>query len=53
MPKKGEYVRFKNFERKKSPTMIYANFESILESENNGKKKTDDSYTNKYQNHVA
>ena len=31
MPKKGEYVRFKNYERKvKSPFMIYAHFDSIL-----------------------
>ena len=30
-PKKGEYVKSKNFERKiKSPFMIFANFESIL-----------------------
>ena len=30
MPKKGEYVNFKNFCRKiKSPFMIYADFESI------------------------
>ena len=34
MPKKGEYVRFKNYDRKiKSPFMIYADFESILLSE--------------------
>ena len=31
MPKKGEYVKFKHFERKiESPIMIYADFESIL-----------------------
>ena len=31
MPKKGQYVRFKNFERKiKSPFIIYADFKSIL-----------------------
>ena len=31
MPKKGEYVRFKNYERKiKSQYMIYADFEIIL-----------------------
>ena len=31
MPKKCEYVKFKNFERKiKSPFMIYAGFEFIL-----------------------
>ena len=30
MPKKGEYVKFKNFERHiKSPFMIHADFESI------------------------
>ena len=38
MPKKSEYVKFKNFERKvKSPFMIYADFESILVPEDNGK----------------
>ena len=31
MPIKGEYVKFKNYERKiKSPFMIYASFESIM-----------------------
>ena len=31
IPKKGEYIRFKNHERKiKSALMIYADFESIL-----------------------
>ena len=35
--KKDEYVKFKNFERKiKSPFMIYAGFESISLSEDNG-----------------
>ena len=30
MPKKGEYVKFKNYERKiKSPYIIYADFENI------------------------
>ena len=39
MPKKGEYVRFKNYERKiKSPIMIYAHFEIILTPEDNGIK---------------
>ena len=52
MPKKDEYVKFKNFERKiKSPFMIYADFESILVHEDNGKQNNpDESYTNKYQN---
>ena len=39
MPKKGEYVKFKNFERKiKLPFMIYADFESIVVPENSRKK---------------
>ena len=34
--------------------MIYANFESILVSEHNGNQKNaNESYTNKYQKHVA
>ena len=54
MPKKGEYVKFKNFERKiKLPFMIYADFESILVPEDNGKQNPEESYTNKYQKHVA
>ena len=54
MPKKGEYVKFKNFERKiKSPFMIYADFESILVPEDNGKQNPNESYTNKYQKHIA
>ena len=36
-----------------SPFMIYADFESILVSKNNGKQKLDQSYTNKYQHHVG
>ena len=56
MCKKGEYVRFKNVERKiydYLPFMIYTNFESVLVPENDGKQNPDDSYTNKYQKHVA
>ena len=54
MLKKGEYIKFKNFERKiKSPFMIYADFESILVPEDNGKQNPNESYTNKYQKHVA
>ena len=33
--------------------MIYAYFESILVPENNGKQNPVDSYSNKYQKHVA
>ena len=54
MPKKGEYIKFKNFERKiKLPFMIYADFESILVPEDNGKKNPNESCINKYQKHVA
>ena len=36
MPKNGEFVKCKNYERKiKSPFKHYADFESILVSENN------------------
>ena len=32
---------------------IYVDFDSILVAENNGKQNLDESYTNKYQNHVG
>ena len=52
--KKSEYVRFKNYERKiKSPFMIYADFDSILGPEDNGKQNPNESYMNKYQKHIA
>ena len=54
LPKKGEYVKLKNSERKiKSPFMIYVDFKSILVSEDNGNQIPNESYTNKYQKHVA
>ena len=44
IPKKGEYVIFKNYEGKiKSPFIIYAGFESILVPENNGKQNPEES----------
>ena len=53
MAKKVETVKYKNYTRKiKSPFMIYADFESILVTENNEKRNPDESYTNKYQNYV-
>ena len=53
MPKKDEYVKFKNYERKlRSPFLIYANFESILVPEDNEKQNLDESYVNKYQKQV-
>ena len=36
-----------------TPFMIYADFESILAPEKNGKQNPNESYTNKYQKHVA
>ena len=54
MPKKSEYVKFKNNERKiKSLFLIYADFESILVPEDNGKQNLEESYMNKYQTHIA
>ena len=48
MPKKGEDVKLKKDERKvKSPFIIYADFESILVSEDNRKQNPKESYTNK------
>ena len=48
---KGEYIKFKNFERKiKSPFIIYLD-NGILED--NGKQNPNESYTNRYQKHVA
>ena len=54
IPKKGEQVKFKNFERKiKTSFMIYPDFEGILVSENNAKQNPDEFFINKYQKHVA
>ena len=54
MPKKRECVKFKNYERKiKSPFITYADFESISVPENNGKQNPEESYTSKYQKHIA
>ena len=48
MPKKGAYVTFKNYERKrKSPFIIYEDFESILVPVNNEKQNPEGSYTKK------
>ena len=54
MPKKGEFVKFKNYEREiKSPFTIYADFKSKLVPQNNGKQNAEESYTNKYEKHIA
>ena len=43
MPRKGKYVKLKNYERKiKSPFIIYAEFESILVPEDSGKQNPAD-----------
>ena len=41
LPKKGEYVKCKNYERGRSLFIIYADFESILVPENNGKQNSE------------
>ena len=54
MPKKGEYVKQKNYERKiNQKFMIYADFASILAPEKIGKQNPEKPYTTKYQKHVA
>ena len=54
MPKKGKYVKFKKFERKiKLRFLIDVYFESILLLEDNAKQNLIESYTNKFQKHVA
>ena len=54
MPKKCEYVKFKNYEIKiKSSFIICADFESNLVPEDNRNQNPKESYTNKCQNHIA
>ena len=54
MPKKDNYFKCKNYERKiNSSFMIYTNFERILVPENNGKQTPKESYTNKYRKHIV
>ena len=54
MPKKGENIKFKNFERKIiSPFMIYPDFESARVPEDNEKQNPNESYTTKYQKHIG
>ena len=44
MPETGEYVKFRNSERKtKSPFIIYADFESISVPEDNRKQNPEES----------
>ena len=54
MPKKGEYVKPKYYERKiNQKFMIYADVASILGPEKIGKQNPEKPYTTKYQKHVA
>ena len=54
MSKRDKYVKFINYGRKiKPPFIIYADFESILVPEDNGKQSPEEFYTNKYQKHIA
>ena len=54
MPKIGEYVKFKIYERKmKSPFIIYADFESTIVPKGNGEQNPEECYTNIYQKHIA
>ena len=54
MPKKGEWIKFKNYEIKpKSPFTIYADFERILVLEDSEKQNPKESYINKYQKYIA
>ena len=54
VPKKSEYVKFKNFERRKtSQFKTYVDSESVVVPEDNGKQSRNESYTNKYQKYVA
>ena len=52
IPRTGEQIRFRNYEGKiKSPFVIYADFKSILEPEDNGSQS--EFHTNKYKERVA
>ena len=52
--KRMSTLNLKILKRKlKSSFMIYANFENIVESKNNGEQNPDETYTNKYKRHVA
>ena len=54
MLKNSEYAKFKNYEKKiKSPFIIYADVERILVPQDNGKQNPKESWTNKYQKHIA
>ena len=47
------YVKFQNYEKKKSPFRIFEDFESISVPDDYVKQNARDSYTNNYQKHIA
>ena len=53
MLQNSAYIKFKNGRKIKSPFMIYADFESNLVPENNGKQNPNAFYTNRHQKHDA
>ena len=54
MPKEGEHIKFRNYERQiKSSFIIYVDSESILVPEGNKKQNPEELCTNKYQKHIA
>ena len=54
MPKKGEYIRFKYYERKiKVPFLIYTDFVKILVPADNRRQNPEGYFMSKYQKHVA
>ena len=52
MPQRG-ILNSKTIKKIKSLLKIYADFKSILVQEDNGKQNLDESYSNKYQKHIA
>ena len=53
-PKKGKYIKFKNFGKKiKSLFMIYEDFENIVVPKDNGKQNLIEFYSNKYEIRVV
>ena len=52
MPKKGTYLRFKNFlHSEKFPFVVYADMESLIKNMDNCDPNPNKSYTKKYQKH--
>ena len=50
---KAKLLNLKNIQEKQFSFIIYADFGNILAPGKYGNRNQDDSYTNKYQNHVG